>query len=202
MIQTMNNKENTLSMALKYIDKHSLLLPENTKTTMNAMFGGHRDASASTVFTVIAIANATTLQTSNCRHHRSSQASRCALHCNHCRLRCRHHLAAETLPPSLRLSLSPTPPRLRQTTAANLRCRCRCAASAATILPPLSPPPRCPQRRHIVAGPLARRRCTNRCLRGCRAAIVVALQLPLPPPRCLSQLYSGAAALTPPPLPR
>ena len=43
MIQTMNNKENTLSMAFKYIDKQSLSLPENTKTTTNAMFGGVRD---------------------------------------------------------------------------------------------------------------------------------------------------------------
>ncbi len=68
MIQTMNNKEKTLSMALKYIDKHSLLLPKNTKTTMNAMFGGDRDASrlppsrhqASTVFAVLAAANAAT----------------------------------------------------------------------------------------------------------------------------------------------
>ena len=45
MIQTMNNKENTLSMAFKYIDKHSLSLTENTQTMMNAMFGGDRDAS-------------------------------------------------------------------------------------------------------------------------------------------------------------
>ena len=43
MIQTMNNKENTLGMAFKYIDKNSLSLPENTQTTVNAMFGGVRD---------------------------------------------------------------------------------------------------------------------------------------------------------------
>ena len=41
MIQRINNKENKLSMAFKYIDKHSLSLAENTQTTVNA--GGVQD---------------------------------------------------------------------------------------------------------------------------------------------------------------
>ena len=65
MIQTMNNKENSLSMALKYIDKHSLLLPENTKTKMNAMF------------VVLADINAAAPQTSYCRYSTLPAPSRC-----------------------------------------------------------------------------------------------------------------------------
>jgi hypothetical protein len=61
----MNNKENSLSMALKYIDKHSLLLPENTKTTMNAMFG------------VLAANNAAAPQPSYCRYSAPPSQSRC-----------------------------------------------------------------------------------------------------------------------------
>ena len=104
MIQTMNNKENTLSMALKYIDKHSLSLPENTQTTMNAMFGVDQDASglllsryqASTVFTVLAATNAATPQPSYCRHRRSISAIAFAL------------LAARCTP-SRRFALQPPP---------------------------------------------------------------------------------------------
>ena len=43
MIETMNNTKNTLGMKFKYIDNHTLSLPEITGTTMNSMFGGIRD---------------------------------------------------------------------------------------------------------------------------------------------------------------
>ena len=43
MIQMMNNKENTLSIAFKFIDNHSLSLPKITQTPVNAMFGSVRD---------------------------------------------------------------------------------------------------------------------------------------------------------------
>ena len=111
MIQTMNNKQNTLSMALIYIDKHSLLLPKNTKTTMNAMFG------SSSFYR---------LRGSRCRQRRhvlQPSYCRCCRDCiraaggawNTAAAQCIATTAADTavtkLPPSSGFLLPPTPPR-------------------------------------------------------------------------------------------